>query len=57
MRIGNTTVSVSRFGKSAVNLIYYGAKVVWQTIRSCFGTGTWYGDKPWVSEDKWKNNK
>jgi hypothetical protein len=55
MRIGNTTVSVSRFGKATVNVMYYGAKVAWQAIRSCFGNGMWNGEKPWLGADAWKN--
>lgn len=44
-------------GGKLISMIYKGARIVWQAIRSCFGTGIWRRDKPWVSEDKWKNNK
>lgn len=39
-----------------VSQIYHYAKVVWQAIRSCFGMGVWYSDRPWLGDDKWKNN-
>jgi hypothetical protein len=36
--------------------IYYGKRLVYQAIRSCFGNGYWINDKPWLNEDAWKNN-
>ena len=40
--------------------IYKGSQLVWVTIynaiRSCFGSGKWLGDKPWLGTDAWKNN-
>lgn len=40
--------------------IYHGAKLVWLTVynavKSCFGSGLWYGDKLWLSDDTWKTN-
>lgn len=35
--------------------IEYGARLVWQGIRSCFGGGYWINDKPWINDDTWKN--
>lgn len=43
-----------------IGAIYQGTHLVWRTIynaiRSCFGSGTWLGDKPWLGDDTWKNN-
>lgn len=43
-----------------IGAIYQGTKLVWRTIynavKSCFGSGTWLGDKPWLGDDTWKNN-
>lgn len=43
-----------------IGAIYQGTKLVWRTIynaiKSCFGSGTWLGDKPWIGDDEWKNN-
>lgn len=40
--------------------IYKGTQLVWLTIynaiKSCFGSGTWLGEKPWLGDDSWKNN-
>jgi len=38
-----------------VQYIYHGIQLIWQNIRSCFGKGIWYQDKPWVDTDFWKN--
>jgi hypothetical protein len=43
-----------------IGAIYRGVNLVWRTIynaiKSCFGSGTWLGDKPWLGDDTWKNN-
>ena len=43
-----------------IGAIYKGTQLVWRTIysaiKSCFGSGTWLGDKPWLGDDLWKNN-
>lgn len=53
----------SKTGKSIqknIGAIYQGTRLVWRTvynaIKSCFGSGTWLGDKPWLGDDEWKNN-
>ena len=41
-----------------IGAIYKGTQLVWRTvysaIKSCFGSGTWKSDKPWLSTDTWK---
>lgn len=43
-----------------IGAIYKGSQLVWLTvynaIRSCFGSGTWRQDRPWMYSDNWKNN-
>lgn len=43
-----------------IGAIYKGTQLVWLTvydaIRSCFGSGTWLPDRPWLKDDTWKNN-
>ena len=53
----------SKTGKSIqknIGAIYQGTKLVWRTvynaIKSCFGSGTWLGDKPWLGDDSWRHN-
>lgn len=39
-----------------VTSVHYGAKLVWQSVRSCFGSGKWVNAKPWLNNETWKNN-
>lgn len=36
--------------------VYRGARLVWQAVRSCFGSGHWIDSKPWIDSEAWKNN-
>ena len=36
---------------------YKDGKLIWQAVRSCFGSGVWIGSKPWIGEEKWKGQK
>lgn len=44
----------------SIGAIYKGSQLIWVTvynaIKSCFGSGTWLQDKPWLDNDFWKNN-
>lgn len=43
-----------------IGAVYKGTQLVWRTvynaIKSCFGSGTWKSDKPWIGSDTWRNN-
>lgn len=39
-----------------VEEVYRGARLVWQAVRSCFGSGAWIGERPWLGDDPWKGN-
>ena len=40
-----------------IGAIYKGSQLIWLTVynavRSCFGSGTWYEDRPWLGDDNW----
>ena len=36
---------------------YRGDRLYWAPARSCYGTGVWLPDRPWIDTDKWKDNK
>lgn len=37
--------------------VYHGVRLVWMAVRSCFGSGIWVSEKPWLGNETWKNNK
>lgn len=43
--------------KKPIQSAYKGALLIWQGVRSCFGSGMWVNDKPWLNDEGWKNNK
>ena len=45
-----------RYGTQVIQAVYYGVHLVWQSVRSCFGSGVWITEKPWLDEETWKNN-
>lgn len=52
---GDKEVTLIYYGKKAVSAVYHGTKLVWQAIRSCFGSGCWINEKPWLNDEGWKN--
>ncbi len=34
-------------GNKIITAVYIGTKLVWQSIRSCFGSGFWINSSPW----------
>lgn len=43
--------------KRTVVAIYKGALKVWESVRSCFGSGMWILDKPWLYNEGWRETK
>lgn len=52
---GENEVTDIRVGGKAITFVRKGVKLVWESIRSCFGKGFWINDKPWNNNDGWKN--
>lgn len=53
-RDGNELV-LRRKGNMVVQAVYKGLRLVWQAVRSCFGSGCWVNDKPWLNDEGWSN--
>lgn len=47
-------VSITALGHT-ITAVYAGARLVWQAVRSCFGSGWWNNGKPWDNTEGWKN--
>lgn len=45
---------VTAFG-SVIDRIYAGGKLVWEAIRSCFGSGFWINNRAWINNNAWRN--
>lgn len=50
------TIAIVRKGKTIVE-IRKGLVLKWQAVRSCFGSGIWRSEKPWIGNEKWKGSK
>lgn len=46
--------AITRLGKVVVE-VRQGMRLIWQSVRSCFGSGAWRNDKPWLNNEAWKN--
>lgn len=55
IQINGKDVSQIRVGNKIITAVYIGTKLVWQSIRSCFGPGFWINSSPWKNDEGWKN--
>ena len=52
---GKEVIEIYRKQKDCIE-VYQGKLLVWQISRSCFGSGYWINEKPWLNADVWRNN-
>lgn len=45
---------ITTFDKAIIRVIAAG-KVIWELISSCFGSGYWINERPWINSDGWNN--
>lgn len=50
-------ITIRYIGIIPLQVAYKGARLIWQAVRSCFGSGVWVDEKPWIDEESWKDNK
>jgi hypothetical protein len=55
MKYGKLDISLSKIGNKAVAIIKYGKLMIWQAIKSCFGSGYWVNEKSWINDEPFKN--
>jgi hypothetical protein len=51
---GKEVIEISK-AKREYFEVYRGKLLVWQIARSCFGSGYWINNRPWLNTDGWKN--
>ncbi len=49
-------LSARYYGSKTITAVYRGAKLLWEAVNSCFGSGYWIREKPWSRADAWKRN-
>lgn len=55
VRLGRQIGAMFRKGHYIAE-VRHGLHLVWQSVRSCFGSGAWLNDKPFINDEAWKNN-
>ena len=51
---GKEIVAITGLGHE-ISEVRKGIDIVWQAIRSCYGSGAWINDRPWLEDDPWKD--
>jgi len=57
IRLGTKENTLIYLGSKAISAGYKGVVLIWQAVRSCFGSGHWVGKKPWIGKEGWKYSK
>ena len=53
---GSHILVARRKGAMVAQAVYKGLRLVWMAVRSCFGSGVWISNKPWLGSETWKNH-
>lgn len=56
-RFNNHEIVVKVKGNRFISVVRKGLRLVWMAVRSCFGSGIWVSEKPWLGNEEWKSNK
>lgn len=55
IRYNGREIAAIHIGRKTITALYNGAVLIWQSVRSCFGSGWWIDDKPWLDDEGWKD--
>lgn len=48
-------ITAINVGEIPIVYVYKGDTLVWQALKSCFSTGKWVEDYPWLDDSTWKD--
>ena len=51
--IKQSDIKLVKHGNLDVNQIFNKQLLLWSSIQSCFGSGTWLDNYPWTDNDIW----
>ena len=51
---GKEIIAINHLGRTIIEVRHMG-KTVWQFIRSCFGSGGWVNEAPYLNDEGWNN--
>ena len=54
LRHDNKSIAQVAIGTRLIAEIRLGTQLVYTAIRSCFGSGRWIREKPWLGSEPWK---
>jgi hypothetical protein len=57
LHVNNKDITEIFANNKVISTIYKGGKIVWEAIRSCFGSGMWIPKKAWLYKEGWKEFK
>lgn len=52
---GEKEIAIIHACGKTIAYVYKGSQLVWEAIRSCFGSGKWINEKPWLNNEGWRN--
>lgn len=55
--INSEYIATQMINGEMVEAMYLNGDLIWQAVRSCFGSGVWINEKPWINTETWKNSK
>jgi len=53
--LNGETVETQMINGEMVSEMWLNGELIWQAVRSCFGSGYWIDEKPWLDDEVWKD--